>query len=232
MNNSLIIAPHPDDSPLACGGTIVKILLEGGDVRVVNMTDGRNSHLATFGISEKPTPDELAEIRRNEELDSASVLGIPHGNLTFLGFEDGALGKYVEEAKEELIRILSANFPDEIYVPARTDRHPDHVAANLAIMAALRELQRPVAVLEYTTWTKSHLDTDDRVQPVLAHEGLVRVNDITGFLGLKRLAIEQHQSQIALNPRWPLQAKPVLDEDFLRPYFERPMERFVETRMF
>ena len=62
----IVFAPHPDDETLGCGGTIAKRIVEGYEVIIVIMTDGRHSYLEMLGIDKDPTPNELKEIRKEE----------------------------------------------------------------------------------------------------------------------------------------------------------------------
>ena len=55
----VVVAPHPDDAELGMGGTIARLVDEGHQVLIVDMTDG------------EPTPKGTREIRAAE---TASVL--------------------------------------------------------------------------------------------------------------------------------------------------------------
>ena len=85
---SLVVAPHPDDEVLGCGGTIIRIRRLGVPVAIVFLTDGEASHAG------RVPPSELASIRRREATEAAEVLGVPAEQLTFLGFPDGALAEH------------------------------------------------------------------------------------------------------------------------------------------
>ena len=60
----LILAAHPDDAELGCGGTIVKHIKSGHKVGVVDLTRGE---LGTRGT---------AQTREKEAAESARLLGL------------------------------------------------------------------------------------------------------------------------------------------------------------
>ena len=66
----LVVAPHPDDETLGCGGSIAARAANGQRVVVAILTDGEAA--ATMRAS---APDELAALRREEALLAASRLG-------------------------------------------------------------------------------------------------------------------------------------------------------------
>ncbi|MBW3625850.1 MAG: PIG-L family deacetylase [Armatimonadetes bacterium] len=92
----LILAPHPDDETLSCGGLIQKALRRGARVRVVEVTSGD----AFSVIAHRLYPDEpfspslflrLGEIRMQETRRALSRLGLPSSQVTFLGYPDSGL---------------------------------------------------------------------------------------------------------------------------------------------
>lgn len=92
----LIVAPHPDDEALGCGGLIQVALQAGAEVHVVLMTNGDASELAViFGEKELPFGPrafiELGQARRKESLRALSGLGLPAKQVHFLGFPNNGL---------------------------------------------------------------------------------------------------------------------------------------------
>src|SRR5262250_2024083 len=66
----LILAPHPDDAELGCGGTILLLKAQGATVGVLDLADG------------EPTPHGSPEIRRRETEAATAILGLDwRGNL-------------------------------------------------------------------------------------------------------------------------------------------------------
>jgi LmbE family N-acetylglucosaminyl deacetylase len=92
----LVVAPHPDDETLCCGGIMQRVLQQGGRVSIVWLTSGDGSALGALLIEHRPWPDaqrmRAYGMRRMEEARAASArLGVaPEGQL-FLGYPDGGL---------------------------------------------------------------------------------------------------------------------------------------------
>jgi bacillithiol biosynthesis deacetylase BshB1 len=107
----LVLAAHPDDAELGCGGTILRHVAMGHKVGVVDFTRGE---LGTRG-----TP----ETREKEAADSAKILGLSVREN--LGLPDGFFvnGK---EHQLEVVKAIRKYQPDIILANAVYDRHPDH----------------------------------------------------------------------------------------------------------
>ncbi|MBF0484331.1 MAG: PIG-L family deacetylase [Candidatus Omnitrophica bacterium] len=89
----LILAPHPDDEVLACGGIIQKALALKISIKVVFLTYGDNNewsfflyrkHLVVFPKSVQG----MGQIRHNEAIEADKVLGLDADKLVFLGYPD------------------------------------------------------------------------------------------------------------------------------------------------
>lgn len=107
----LVLAAHPDDAELGCGGTILKHVSMGHKVGVVDLTRGE---LGTRG-----TP----ETRAKEAADSAKILGLSVREN--LGLPDGFF-RNEGEHQLEVVKAIRKYQPDIILANARYDRHPDH----------------------------------------------------------------------------------------------------------
>jgi LmbE family N-acetylglucosaminyl deacetylase len=146
--NVLVIAPHPDDESIGCGGTICLHVKRGDQVSAVFLTSGE------LGL--KHLPKEKAwRLREAEAAKAAKVLGI--SSLTFLRQSDWYLGDQIKRAATALRPIIKSIAPDLIYLPHEGEWHPDHKAAAPIIRAALGSANIPLR--GYEIWnpiTKYH----------------------------------------------------------------------------
>lgn len=106
----LILAPHPDDELLGCGGSICALVDAGKDVHVIFLSDG--------GKSGKPY------LRRDEASRVREKLGYNH--IEFWDFPDGNLKLYRKEIKEKIRNYALKESVDLILSTAPYDFHEDH----------------------------------------------------------------------------------------------------------
>ncbi len=107
----LVLAAHPDDAELGCGGTILNHVAAGYKVGIVDFTRGE---LGTRG-----TP----KTREQEALDSAKILGLT--TRENLNLPDG----FFQNSKEYQLAVIKAvrkYQPSVVLANATYDRHPDH----------------------------------------------------------------------------------------------------------
>jgi LmbE family N-acetylglucosaminyl deacetylase len=163
----LVVAPHPDDETLGCGGTLVKHRRAGDPVRVVQVTDGRASRAGGLG------PDEMAARRRDEAARAMAVLQV---ELVWLGLREGDWR--ADELVDHLARLTAEASPSLIYAPSPIDYHPEHVrvAGALAQVATC-----PVRVFELGV----------PLGPTLTN----LVADITGVEDVRQMALAAYASQ-------------------------------------
>lgn len=141
-NSALVIAPHPDDETLGCGATILRKVRAGSPVTVLVVTDGRGSH-----ASRAMTPDELAEIRREEMTEAARRLGVT--DLRWGGMPDGGLAEQENKLVALIAGLVEELQPAEIYATCAEEPHPDHAAVG---RAARQAIQDRIPVYEYPVW--------------------------------------------------------------------------------
>jgi LmbE family N-acetylglucosaminyl deacetylase len=172
--NILVIAPHPDDESIGCGGTICLHTARGDHVAAIFLTSGE------FALSDLPREKAWA-IREGETEESARILGI--ANVTFLRRPDHYLGDGIEKAAAELRPLLERQQPQLIYLPHACDGHPDHRACRPIVQAALSSgLIPPPALLGYEVWT-----------PLSEYD---RAENISQMMERKLQAVRAHRSQI------------------------------------
>lgn len=125
----LIIAPHPDDEVLGCGGVMARHSAEGDEVFVV---------VITRGVPEL-FPVEVIEGTRQELKSAHDLLGVK--KTFFLDFPapklDSTPGHLVADGISKVIRRLE---PEIVYLPHRGDIHTDHRAVYYATLVACRPI--------------------------------------------------------------------------------------------
>jgi LmbE family N-acetylglucosaminyl deacetylase len=89
----LVLAPHPDDEVLGAGGVLREAVRRGLPTRVVFLTNGDSNEWSFLAWRKRPVilPQAvlaMGTLRRQEALGAAAVLGVPAGNLSFLGYPD------------------------------------------------------------------------------------------------------------------------------------------------
>jgi N-acetylglucosamine malate deacetylase 1 len=171
--NVLVIAPHPDDEVLGCGGTICLHRQRGDSVHVAFLTSGE------LGLKHLP-PDQAWRVREREAERAAEVLGF---GLTFLRLPDWFLGESVPQAVAALGPILLREAPQRLYLPHPLESHPDHQAALSVVRAALEQNPSTQPALHaYEVWT-----------PLAAYDF---VEDITPWMRRKLQAVHCYESQL------------------------------------
>ncbi|MEK7754580.1 MAG: PIG-L family deacetylase [Planctomycetota bacterium] len=144
-----VIAPHPDDETLACGGVLALKARAGAEVHIVAMTLGEAAHDTCCGLDH----GDVAEVRRGELLRAAGLLGVPRQNVHCLNLGDGAIPRAGSPGFDKAVAELRALFerigPEEVFYPRWRDRWPDHEAASALTRAALGG---KAAGYEYLVW--------------------------------------------------------------------------------
>lgn len=148
--NMVVVAAHPDDEVLGCGGLIHRALSSGATVTVILATWGEASHPSSNTIS----PAALGLRRQNEMRSALAALESDTGatiDLTALGFPDGRVDAYRADLTAAIVdAVMCMGGSTLIVAPWRHDGHPDHVAAGMAAAAAAA---RAGCVLgEYPIW--------------------------------------------------------------------------------
>lgn len=167
----LVLAPHPDDEVIACGGLVAQHLRENRKVRIVIATNGA----------------EQGDASSREEESRRGVATLGDGaEIDFLGFPDRALP---DDVASRLHDILRSFLPDLVLVPSPIEIHPDHVALSRAFCELVQRDRALFAELALTT--VAFYEVSQPIRP----NALV---DITDVAVVKWNAIEAHASQTAV----------------------------------
>jgi LmbE family N-acetylglucosaminyl deacetylase/glycosyltransferase involved in cell wall biosynthesis len=173
----LVLAPHPDDETIGCGGTLVIHVRAGDPVKVVFLTNGSEGD--SRGEFDR---DQYVNIRQREARNACARLGVT--DLEFWPYDDRSLAGS-RGALRRLIDLFRAFCPDIVYGPSPLEFHPDHRAACILLCEALRSYSSDLDVAFYEIG-----------QPI-------RVNvlvDITQVAELKGRAMDAYESQMKERP--------------------------------
>ena len=185
----LILAPHPDDESLGCGGLIAACNEAGRPPLVVVLTDGTGSHPNSRMFPHA----RLREVRAQEVRDAVGHLGLPPERVVYLNEPDAAApseGPRFDAVVAKLLTLVGQEPRcTSILAPWRHDPHCDHEAASLA--AAVVAARAGIAHVAYPVWGWTL--PAEAVVPAACGNGF-RLN-IGWFLPAKRAAIHAHQSQ-------------------------------------
>ena len=174
----LVLAPHPDDEVIGCGGLVAQHMAQQRAVRVIVATDGAEA---------EPSAADRDGYRRQREDESRRALAmLGDADVHFLRFADRALDDAVAQPLRE---HLLAFRPDLICVPSPVEIHPDH----LALSRAFCELVQRDASL-FADLAIARVAFYEVSQP-LRPNTLV---DITDVAERKYRAISAHTSQAAI----------------------------------
>lgn len=123
----LVLAPHPDDEVLGCGGAITDLAARGAAIDVLLVTDG-----AAFAAGEAGRR-EIAARRVGESRAALGILG--GGTVHEGGFPDRGLGGRPAELENLIAAWLEKASPDLVFAPSPLETHPDHRAVAGALFA-------------------------------------------------------------------------------------------------
>jgi len=187
-----VIAPHPDDESLGCGGLIATLAADGRAVQVVFVTDGSGSHSNSLTWPRV----RLAEQRRCEAATALACLGVTAVPPVFLDLPDTAMPRLDDPAGEAVVGrlagVLTKFAPVLVLLPWRRDPHCDHRDAWALTHAALSRAGLAPDLLEYAIWL-DELGADGDQPRDDEGEGLEF--DIAATMAVKRKAVEAHISQ-------------------------------------
>lgn len=186
----LVVAPHPDDEVLGCGGVIARHIDEGNEVCVAVITKA----------AEPLFTEEQDGQNKQHCLNAHKLLGVTE--TFFLDFPAAMLESIPRyEFNGKINKLITDLAPEEVYIPHRGDMHLDHKMVCDACMVALRprfgySVKR---VYAYETLSETEWDIPNTVNVFIPNVYV----DITGYIDKKVKAMQEYKNQICAfpNPR-------------------------------
>lgn len=144
---ALVIAPHPDDEVLGCGGTIARLADSGCEVEVLIVTRGKPPRFK----------DADAQCVRRETEAAHAVLGVKR--TRFADFPAAELDCVAHaDLNRALADLVADAAPDTLFLPFIGDIHLDHQLVFTAGLVAARPTlpSFPARVLAYETLSETN----------------------------------------------------------------------------
>ncbi|HUP64255.1 MAG TPA: PIG-L family deacetylase [Thermoanaerobaculia bacterium] len=173
----LVIAPHPDDEVIGCGGLISLHVRDRRSIRTVVVTDG--------SAGGDPGDASLAETRRKETDAALERLGAPPA--IFLAIPDRQAEESVARIAAMIREELLGFTPDLIVMPSPIEIHPDHAAISIAVIELIQQDAELASALRLSRIAL--MEISQPIRPNL-------LVDITSVQEDKQEAIRLHRSQI------------------------------------
>ncbi|HEV2719337.1 MAG TPA: PIG-L family deacetylase [Thermoanaerobaculia bacterium] len=169
----LVLAPHPDDEVIGCGGVVFQHLRDGRQVRVA---------VATDGVEAAPADDRDAYRAKREE---ESRRALPAA-FDFFRFPDRALDDHRDDLAARLRDVLDSYRPDLILAPSAIEIHPDHLALARCFCELIQ--RDPSLFADLAVARVAFYEVSQPLRPNV-------LVDITGVAAAKYDAIAAHSSQ-------------------------------------
>jgi LmbE family N-acetylglucosaminyl deacetylase len=170
----LVVAPHPDDESLGCGGSIIKHLRAGSRVKVIFLTNGdKGDFKRKFG-------KDYVETRKKSSLKAMDTLGVK--DYEFWGYGDRELDSTFGSVSKRLRKSVDSFNPSVVYAPSPYESHPDHRTAFRLVWELKEQFNISVAFYEVLMTVYPNM-----------------LVDITGEMKKKKKAIECYHTEVYYN---------------------------------
>lgn len=132
---SLVIAAHPDDEVLGCGGTIARLVSEQKEVHVLILGEGITSRQTGIEAS----ANEKIDMLRKNSRQAGVILGV--SNIHFEFFPDN---KFDSIPLLEIVKVIEAYIekisPHTVFTHHGADLNIDHSVTSRAVLTATRPM--------------------------------------------------------------------------------------------
>jgi LmbE family N-acetylglucosaminyl deacetylase len=196
MENILVVAPHPDDETLGCGGTLLKMKSLGHKVNWLIITAITPPRHAKHDTGENAIYERINE-RENEiknvasfyEFEKVSRMDIQTTTVDSIPFGD--LVKMTAD-------ILENIKPTVLFIPYINDVHTDHYFSTKAVLSCCKWFRYPD--IRFILFYETISETDFNINPADRKINLNVYVDITDFYEKKIKAIQLYPSELASPP--------------------------------
>lgn len=183
-NKVLIIAVHPDDETLGCGGTLLKHKANGDEIHWLICTTINKNHYY-YKIREK----EIEKVSALYSFDSVHNLGL----------ETMRVDEYsISELIEKISKVINEVQPNIIYLPFKSDVHSDHRKIFEVSYSCTKSFRYPFIKKVYMMETLSETE----FAPSISDLSFIpnSFNDISEFFEKKLDIMKLFESEMGIHP--------------------------------
>jgi LmbE family N-acetylglucosaminyl deacetylase len=185
-----VIAAHPDDEVLGCGGTMARHAREGRSVHVLLLADGETSRAQADDANQG---SERVEARKAAAFAACEILGC--ASVQVLALPDNRLdGLDLLDIVWRIESFIALHAPSTVLTHHAGDVNVDHRMVHDAVVAACRPMpEHPVRELLFFETASSTEWRPPGSAPVFAPNWFV---DISDTLAAKLDALRAYQSEM------------------------------------
>lgn len=152
MSNVLVVAPHPDDETLGCGGTLMNHISRGDTINWLIMTSNEKSE----SYSEKEKQNQEMTIKKVRDVYSFEEVHQCPFKTSYLDIVPKV------EMINEMSEFINKIKPEILYLPFSNDAHSDHGEVFRASIAFTKSFRYPFIkkVRVYETLSETDFNVD------------------------------------------------------------------------
>jgi len=184
----LVIAPHPDDETLGCGGTLLKHIAAGDSVSWLVVTRGHEPQWSRQVLDSKEK--EIASVAEAYKFEGLLRLNHPTTRMDSLPQDEviASFSKAIETAS-----------PDFIYLNHAGDVHTDHRIIFESVMSAIKPFNSPRHGIKRILSYETPSSTDAAPTSFTPFQPTV-FSDITRFIDRKLEIMSLYETELQPYP--------------------------------
>lgn len=184
----LIIAPHPDDETLGCGGTLLKHYAQGDEVHWLIMSKMTQK----IGYSDQQIALRQKEIE--EVCDRYQFKKVWEFDYTTAMLDIVPRSALIKKITE----VVSIIVPEVVYLPNRSDIHSDHKIVFETAMGAIKTFRAPFVrkILAYEVLSETEFSYPFSDNVFIPNY----FSDISDYLDQKILIMECYKRELGAHP--------------------------------
>jgi len=188
MKKVLVVAPHPDDETLGCGGTILKHVAQGDSVYWIIVTSVPESSFWSTELIQK-RKEEIISVQGKYSFTEVFELNFPASELDTVALGD------VVKAFSAVIKEIE---PEVIYTTHSGDVHSDHKVVTEAVISASKSFRAKSVkeILSYETLSETEFSIPGVHERFTANCFV----DISPYMEMKLEIMSLYKSEVMESP--------------------------------